>query len=318
MSTGSGPKQYVFKQPSKHLRRGQACLNCRYVYFKCDGVKPVCGPCQRTSREEECEYGDRPSNTTRALQQDITRLQARLRELEKARSSSSSPAVRLGQSSQPLPFGDPSRPCRALLNSVYLWGIHLSSNESLIAQCESIFLRRALRQVALDLSSALTSGTESSPSDSNVNSRTILETIQAEVLLAYYFWRTNQFMEAEFHVNGAISLCLSIGLHKVRSSRFWQEPLVLGVVEGRAREIGGFDSTLSRQTSRVNPYEEVEKINGFWTVFCLSRLLSIDLGKASGCFGWLDYPANGIDTPWPAGWEDFRPVCFFLFFSIIT
>jgi hypothetical protein len=50
---------------------------------KCDGVKPTCGPCRRHPKDDECEYNDGPGRSrTRVLEDTVSRLEARLHELE--------------------------------------------------------------------------------------------------------------------------------------------------------------------------------------------------------------------------------------------
>ncbi|KAI9571069.1 hypothetical protein HD554DRAFT_2169443 [Boletus coccyginus] len=69
--------------PSPPLQRGKACLSCRRRKMKCDGARPVCTPCLRGERVEDCEYTDgqrRPRTLT--LEEDIARLRARVQELE--------------------------------------------------------------------------------------------------------------------------------------------------------------------------------------------------------------------------------------------
>lgn len=53
---------------------------------KCDGNQPICNQCIRFNRHAECEFGDSPSpSVTRELQKEITRLQAKIAELEQQR-----------------------------------------------------------------------------------------------------------------------------------------------------------------------------------------------------------------------------------------
>ncbi|KAJ3860961.1 hypothetical protein EV359DRAFT_48130, partial [Lentinula novae-zelandiae] len=50
---------------------------------KCDGARPICGPCQRTPKDDPCEYADGPGRSrVRALEEAVSRLEARLREYE--------------------------------------------------------------------------------------------------------------------------------------------------------------------------------------------------------------------------------------------
>src|ERR1700733_236573 len=56
------------------------CLHCLQ---KCDGQKPACGTCIRSGKREDCEYADgHGPTTTQLLEEDISRLQERIDELE--------------------------------------------------------------------------------------------------------------------------------------------------------------------------------------------------------------------------------------------
>ncbi|KAG7087565.1 hypothetical protein E1B28_013520 [Marasmius oreades] len=68
---------------SKPLKRGKACLTCRFLKIKCDGARPICGPCQRHPKDDPCEFADGPGRSrTRVLEDTVSRLEARLREYE--------------------------------------------------------------------------------------------------------------------------------------------------------------------------------------------------------------------------------------------
>lgn len=50
---------------------------------RCDGGRPICGQCVRTNREADCEYTDGPGpSPTQMLEEQIARLEARIREIE--------------------------------------------------------------------------------------------------------------------------------------------------------------------------------------------------------------------------------------------
>ncbi|KAH9922618.1 uncharacterized protein B0H18DRAFT_879225 [Fomitopsis serialis] len=92
---------------SRRAPRGSACLNCKRRKHKCDGGRPICGPCIRSHREAECEYldGPRPSRK-QVLEEEIARLQERVQELEQS-----------GRGSTPIAPGDspvssPTSPCQ--------------------------------------------------------------------------------------------------------------------------------------------------------------------------------------------------------------
>ncbi|KAF7342302.1 Zn(2)-C6 fungal-type domain-containing protein [Mycena venus] len=69
------------KTRSQPLRRGKACLNCRHLKIKCDGVRPVCGQCTRVPKDDPCEFTD-TSSRTMELENAVFRLQSRINELE--------------------------------------------------------------------------------------------------------------------------------------------------------------------------------------------------------------------------------------------
>ncbi|QRW00904.1 Fungal Zn(2)-Cys(6) binuclear cluster domain [Ceratobasidium sp. AG-Ba] len=74
------------------LHRGAACLECRRRKLKCDGVRPVCGCCERGRRPNECDY-DPPEGKAFRLQQRIRELEATIQAIEAQprRSNRSSP-----------------------------------------------------------------------------------------------------------------------------------------------------------------------------------------------------------------------------------
>lgn len=378
----------VARAMAKPLKRGRACMSCRFLKIKCDGVKPTCGPCRRHPRDDECEYNDGPGRSrTRVLEDTVSRLEARLHELEhpnettpvvtlhdpyspyhesetisKSTSSPSIPEVHphssalspfsptsttssLPSSRQwtnfaaldaitdstgssgsskspirqypsspflgteeprfliiqnlldtflphsiefgfflnptrfrestllPLSFGHHSRPAPALLSAVYLWGVHLSHSEPLLAQ-EHTFMTRTLQHTATDLL--------------GTHPKSILHTLQAEVLLAYYFFRIGRFVEAKCHTAAAVSLALGSGFHRIRSSSLFAAS-VIGLSS---------DTPISLRPPHDN-IEEGERINGFWTVFMLHKYITVALEPPSSVCGALEAPGTQLDTPWP-------------------
>ncbi|KAJ7249185.1 hypothetical protein B0H12DRAFT_1122241 [Mycena haematopus] len=75
------PRKRPPKPRTEPLQRGKACLNCRHLKIRCDGARPICGPCTRVPKDDECEFTDGHSRT-KELQATINRLQARVKELE--------------------------------------------------------------------------------------------------------------------------------------------------------------------------------------------------------------------------------------------
>ncbi|KAK0469357.1 Zn(2)-Cys(6) binuclear cluster domain-containing protein [Desarmillaria tabescens] len=126
-------------------------------------------------------------------------------------------------------------PSIALLQAVYLWGVHLSTSPELLT-LEPYFLSTAVQQTSAALSSTHT--------------HKIIHRTQAEVLLAQYFFRNARMLEGKYHTSAAVSLLLGARFHKIRS------------IEG-----GGVVG-LPDPSDLV---EEGERTNGFWTVMILNN-----------------------------------------------
>ncbi|CDO73351.1 hypothetical protein BN946_scf185008.g114 [Trametes cinnabarina] len=161
----------------------------------------------------------------------------------------------------------PSNSLRILLNVVYLVGAKLSSNPQVQAQ-EQAYLARALHHLPAAL-----------PEDP----RGALYVMQAEVILANYFYNASRQLEGAYHMNAAVSIAMASKLHMIRSAR---------------RSRSAADTTTYRLPPPADTLEEGERINGFWTVFILDRCWAVATGSAPA---FTDDEANGtrIDTPWP-------------------
>ncbi|KAJ6583108.1 Zn(2)-Cys(6) binuclear cluster domain-containing protein [Mycena vulgaris] len=153
----------------------------------------------------------------------------------------------------------------ALLDAIYLWGSHLSGSEKLSIY-ESGFLSDALRSTAASLSKAYSASA-------------IIQTIQAKVLLAQYFFRNARILEGKYHASAAVSISLSSGLHKIRSAD----------VRDSARP------TVDSLSPAANALEEGERINAFWSVLTLNNCWF----AADGSPADVSHTAHGVDTPWP-------------------
>ncbi|KAK0221640.1 hypothetical protein IW262DRAFT_918868 [Armillaria fumosa] len=296
-----------------HLPKGSACINCRRRKIKCDGLRPACSPCSSSDAFRDCEYVERGSSSkAQALEAQIAILENRIQELEQQ----TGPARRLvniyqSHQSTRLDFSqfhqfhdspslaDPfsfqlheiilrsflhhcweigffldqarfadsatlpnvMKPSAALLSTAYLWGIHLSDSGEILAY-EEVFLARALQSTAQELSSS--------------HPQRIIQCIQAEVLLAHYFFRKARMLEGRYHSGAAVSLVLSARLHKIRS------------VEG------GGPLVLPPPTDYI---EEGERIKAFWTVFVLDNCWTTADGSPSNFL--CTSPDSRIDLPWP-------------------
>ena len=176
------------------------------------------------------------------------------------------------------PTGHPSRPAPALISSVYLWAIRLSHDPSVKAH-EAAYLDRATQDAATALS--------------GTHPEKIIHTIQAEVLLANFFFASGRFFEGKYHVTTAISLVFSAGLHRIRSNSP-QQPQ---------------SSADNRLSAPRDSTEEGERILALWTVLNLDKEWAVALEERPNFEYSTHALATKIDTPWPLEMEDFQQVC---------
>ncbi|KAJ7288140.1 Zn(2)-Cys(6) binuclear cluster domain-containing protein [Mycena rebaudengoi] len=158
-----------------------------------------------------------------------------------------------------------------LLDVVHLWAIHISGSEKL-AQHEASYLARALQPAAID-----------------PRKNDIVHSIQAEVLLAYYFVENTRFLEGKYHVSAACSLVISSGLHQTSS---------------------GHSNPSSRQGVHAlapprDAIQESERINAGWAVGILNNCWTTADGSPSNV-GYTAADAR-VDIPWPLDINGFQP-----------
>ncbi|KAE9398718.1 hypothetical protein BT96DRAFT_1105677 [Gymnopus androsaceus JB14] len=167
------------------------------------------------------------------------------------------------------------RPTFALLNTSYLWGMHLSSSANPPEQ-EAILASRALQSSAHALS-------ENHP-------QKVLQCIQAKVLLANYFYCAGRILEGNYHVTAAASLVLSSGTHRIRTS----SPDASGFVA---------TSNVNRLAEPRDAIEEGERINAFWVVLTMDAFWNTVHGVPSN----IPYttPMARVDTPWARMMEEY-------------
>ncbi|KAK0205166.1 hypothetical protein DFS33DRAFT_1274116 [Desarmillaria ectypa] len=270
---------------------------------KCDGRRPVCGPCLASPGFSDCEYSDRGVTRAQALEEQISVLQSRIQDLEQPGHSDSSITLShpyhrhrpaefasatgvsqplLNDIDFPIEYREAiAHPSTALLSAVYLWGVHLSPVSELSGY-EPIVLQRAIQAAAQGLSTR--------------HPQIVLHCIQAEVLLANYFFRNGRALEGKYHTTTAVSLVLSARLHRIRST----EPTSADSLDV------GVEATLPPPQDLV---EEGERINAFWTVLILNNCWSAADGSPSN----ISYtaPDARVDLPWPLDMASYhRPLVF--------
>lgn len=165
----------------------------------------------------------------------------------------------------PGPFGHDSRPSQALLSAVYLTSIALSGN-SILTTHEPIFLSRAL-QYASEAPSCM------HPSNAKHG-------LQAEVLIANYFFLRGYIQEGKSHLNTAMMISMVHRAHKICK---------ISNLEG------------------VEVVEQWERVKGFWSAYLLDKFWSIAGGLPSSSPDGITTESR-IDAPWPLELRQFKNV----------
>ncbi|KAJ7595951.1 Zn(2)-Cys(6) binuclear cluster domain-containing protein [Mycena floridula] len=313
---------------SGQLQRGRACENCRRRKIRCDGAKPVCEPCQRLARPgDECEYGDGGRTSQQQLEDNVARLERRLKELEApfepsairlhnpyptaGPSSISLPGSVAPQSSSPnvRPFEEPPMEVRKYLLQIFL--SHASELGFFLNPTR--FFDTAL--IARDM------GHYSRPSPA--------------VLSVAYLWgislsqsRTYTVREPEYLARSLHNVANALShdhpdkiLHSIQASvlisqyffrcgrmlegKYNLDTAVSLVIANGLHAIRSPHSAAPRSYhGRPNQIDEGERINAFWTVFTLHNCWSCLMdGPASQFF---DNPGAHVDTPWPLDTEQYE------------
>ncbi|KAJ3873913.1 hypothetical protein F5051DRAFT_109812 [Lentinula edodes] len=297
-----------FSSPLFRVPRGHACVRCRQRKLKCSGTRPTCTECERANAEDECEYiGKTERSKTSILQDEIDRLQARVRDLEQAghillrqpyketsrpsdhtsdlsKDISTQLIVTFMENANELCFflnsarfrvwiEDPVQqhrapPPAALMSVILLWGAHLSQNFTL-RQLEEDLFARVLRETA---------GISSAHRPDN-----FLYNLQTEFLLARYLFSTGKIIEGRYHVSCALSIGVGSGINKIRSN---QPP------PPRYAAI----SLLPPVSDMI---EEGERILCCWSGFTLDKSWAAALETSSDMLCPAEIPGAQTDTPWP-------------------
>ncbi|KAH8822921.1 hypothetical protein DL96DRAFT_325023 [Flagelloscypha sp. PMI_526] len=72
------------------LNRGAACSSCRVLKIRCDGQKPVCGPCVQRKHTEDCEWiGVKGKSEAHRLEEQIQALEEKIGQLQTSKKANS-------------------------------------------------------------------------------------------------------------------------------------------------------------------------------------------------------------------------------------
>lgn len=165
----------------------------------------------------------------------------------------------------PEPFGHNSRPSRTLLSAVYLTSIAFSGNATITTH-EPIFLSRALYYA--------------SQAPSCTHPSNAKHGLQAEILIANYFFSRGLIQEGKTHINTAMLISVVHRAHKIC-------------------RISNVD--------RIEVIEQWERVKGFWSAYLLDKAWSIAGGLPSSSPDGLTEETR-IDAPWPLELQQFKSV----------
>lgn len=144
--------------------------------------------------------------------------------------------------------------------------------------CDEPHLRAHEPQLLSRVLQALSAAT------TNIDPATMIEVLQAEILMAFYFFNKDRKLEGGYHITAAVSIAVACNLHKIRGTQHGT----------RATAGSGARYHLPPPADDV---EEGERIAAFWAVYCLDRCWTVAL-KSQSVLSREDMTPQ-IETPWP-------------------
>ncbi|KAI0692447.1 hypothetical protein BC835DRAFT_1277730 [Cytidiella melzeri] len=323
-----------FASSSPQLERGKACLRCRRRKMRCDGQRPTCNQCTR-SNILDCEYTDEGPTASQILEQHISYLEARIRELEGDSGSitlhdpharNQTPQARDPRNADGTPFPFSSS-MQTFVSYAPEFGFFLHLPRFLEKLKASIPptpqspLPAALVHATFLFGVLFSAGsgvgigggdddlTKEVPQllkraeqalSAELDPSTMLYTLQAEVLLGMCLYHMNSRISGNYHAAAAMSIAVGCKLHKLRSSEWMNTQMnhpLIGEHPGSIPDVQLFPP--------MDDIEEGERIRAFWTIFTLDRCLVVVCG-ATSLLAQQGTAATRVDTPWPLEMSDYE------------
>ncbi|KAJ6612523.1 hypothetical protein B0H10DRAFT_291673 [Mycena sp. CBHHK59/15] len=312
---------------AQSLPKGQACLDCRRRKIKCDSIRPICGPCSRACRSEDCEYmdGGGTSNMQR-LEENISRIQTRIMDLEHP--GHAPPTVMLRNPyndchyQQSFSCGDSSQSRTTEGITVHILRLALDTFSPYALEF-GFFLHQARFRNACLRSASMGSGHEQPPGallssiclwGACLSSSEPLASQESSFLsralrTATTALSSNHPLKVIYAVQTEVLLCQYF-LHKGRllEAQYHLSLAVSYVVLGDLAKLRSSRASQSHGSSIPVPRDSIEEgelIRGFWTVVSLDKSWSAILNFPSNFIRGEDTPCN-VDTPWPLEMEEYE------------
>ncbi|KAG6865632.1 hypothetical protein C0991_000801 [Blastosporella zonata] len=341
MIAESAKESAASRAMAKPLKRGRACLNCRFLKIKCDGVKPICGACRKHPKLDDCEYSDGPGRSrTKVLEDTVGRLEARLHELEHP--GETTPSVTLHEpynpyhgsiSKLPPSLSIPeARPFDALSPfSPTSTSSSLPSNRPWksfgVLETKSEFREAALLPLSFGHPSRPTPAVLSAVYLWGVHlsqSEALLQQEQTFMTRALQHAATDAFGGHPDVIMHTLQAEVLLAYYLLRIGRFIEAKchtatavsLALGAGLHKTRTsnlnapmtLGLSSDTAISLAPPQDSIEEGERINGFWAVLVLHKYITIALEPPVSVCGTLEAPGIQVDTPWPSDMSNYSNV----------
>ncbi|KAK7034097.1 Zn(2)-C6 fungal-type domain-containing protein [Favolaschia claudopus] len=337
MSMEPKPTRKRFRLPkprTQPLKRGRACLNCRFV--RCDGMRPVCGNCTRVPKGESCKFTDPLSKANlehhaagssefpekhfvnESHSGYLSTPMSSFSEISSDGQSESRSNNSSNEASEP-PFETIQLLLQNFLPHATQFGfaLHIErfTNATLIPQIPFGNILRPSQSLLyavylwgahlsppgplFDLKPTfLRRALQATSTETFTHNDTVhaLHMIQAHILLGNYSLMQKRLLSAQLHANAAATLAMSYKLH--RSGSVARSEMLHG-----ALYLDSIDELDAHLAPAQDSVEEGERVRCFWAVVSLQTSINLASQPDSQSMGLnsclLECLGREIDTPWP-------------------
>ncbi|KAJ7042034.1 hypothetical protein C8F04DRAFT_1297454 [Mycena alexandri] len=309
---------------SPSLPKGSACMDCRRRKIRCDAARPICGPCSRAERFEDCEYEGGEVSGVHKLEESILQVRARIMNLE-------NPGVFPPQASLKTPHSSSRMNMQPGSASSHRSQSRSSSTSAINPQTLTLALD-AIAPYAHEIGFFLN---QKRFRNACLRMRGDQEDPPVALLNSVCLWAACLSSSGSFasHENNLLSQALTMAptilssTHRLKIIYGIQTEVLLCqyfLYKGRLVEahyhlsvavshvvLGGFSSIRSSRGSRSSrsaisiPHDRIEEgeiIIGFWTVYSLDKIWSSVLNFPSN----FSAESDNVDTPWPLEMEEYE------------